>query len=74
MVVMKLDEERVCEVERQEEGSVVFVITGSLNCRLTCQREEEASQCPWGMVGDLINHRILDLHWSFEHTWENAAH
>ena len=67
MVVMELDKERVCKVDRQEEGLVIFIMTGSLNCRLNHQREEGASQCPRGMVGDLINHGILDLHWSFEH-------
>ena len=72
-MVMELNEERVCKVDGQEEGSVVFVVTGSLNCHQNCQREAEASQCPWGMVSGLIDHRILDLCWSFEHTLGNAA-
>ena len=74
MVVMELDEERVCEVDRQEEGSVVFVMTGSLNRHWNLQREVGASQCSCGLVGDLLDCGILDLHWSFEHTLGNAAH
>ena len=70
---MELDEERVCKVDEQEEGSVGFIVTGSLNHHLNRQREVEASQCPQGMVSDLIDHGILDLCWSFEHTWENAT-
>ena len=73
MVVMELDEESVCEVDRQEEGSVVFIMTGSQNCHQNLQREVEVSQCPQGLVGDLFDCGILDLHWSFEHTLENAA-
>ena len=68
MVVMELNEERVCKVDRQEEGLVVFVMTDSLSHCLNCQRKEEASQCPQGLVSNLIDCRILDLHWSFEHT------
>ena len=67
-VVMELNEERVCEVDRQEEGLADFVLTDSLSRHLSCQREEGASQCPWELVGNLIDCRILDLHWSFEHT------
>ena len=74
MVVMELDEERVCEVDRQEEGSVVFVMTGSQNRHWNLQREVGASQCPCRLVGDLLDCGILDLHWSFEHTLGNAAH
>ena len=74
MVVMELNEERVCKVDGQEEGLVVFIVTDSQNHHQNLQREVEASQCPWGLVGNLFDHRILDLHWSFEHTLENAAH
>ena len=72
MVVMELDEERVCEVDRQKEGSVVFVVMGSLNHHWNRSREQKASQCPWGLVGDLNDHRILDLCWFFVHTLGNA--
>ena len=74
VAVMELNKERVCEVHGQEEGSVVFIVMGSLNCHQNHLRVEVISQCPQGVVGNLINHRILDLHWSFEHTLENAAH
>ena len=74
MVVMELDEERMCKVDRQKEGLVVFIMTGSLNHHLNHQREVEASQCPRGLVSDLVDHRILDLYWSFKHTLGNAAH
>ena len=73
-MVMELDEERVCKVDRQEEGSVVFIVTDSQNRHRNLQREVEASQCPQGLAGNLFNCGILDLHWSFEHTLENAAH
>ena len=73
-MVMELDEERVCKVDRQEEESVGFAMTGSQNCRLNHQREVGASQCLRRLVSDLINCGILVLHWSFEHTYGNAAH
>ena len=70
---MELDKERVYEVDGQEGGSVVFIMTGSQNHHQNLQREVGASQCPQGLVSNLIDHGILDLHWSFEHTLENAA-
>ena len=43
----------------QEERSVVYIMTGSLNCCLNHLREGEASQCSWGLVGNLIDYGIL---------------
>ena len=67
-MVMELNKEMVCKVDGQEEGLVVFVMAGSLNHCQNHLRVEVISQCPpRGVVGNLNDHGILDLHWTFEH-------